>query len=81
MNLFHKVLELWPGHESGTDRRTDGRRDGRLGRTGVTLNALQLFFEYAGAQKISGDITYAAPQKAPKFYDVQKRWLCNIKCQ
>ena len=61
MNIFHKVLELWPGHESGTygrtdvrtdgrtDRRTDGRTDGRTGRTGVTLNALPLFFEYAGA--------------------------------
>ena len=49
MNIFHKVLELWPGHESGTDRRTDGRTDGRdgTGRTGVTLNALRLFFEYA----------------------------------
>ena len=34
---IHKVLELWPGHESGTD--------GRTGRTGVTLNALLLFFE------------------------------------
>ena len=61
MNIFHKVLELWPGHESGTygqtdgrtdgrtDVRTDGRTDGRTGRTGVTLNALPLFFEYAGA--------------------------------
>ena len=26
-----------------------GRTDGRTGRTGVTLNALPLFFEYAGA--------------------------------
>ena len=34
-------MELWPGHESGTD--------GRTGRTGVTLNALPLFIEYAGA--------------------------------
>ena len=46
MNIFHKVLELWPGHESGTygrtDRRTDVRTDGRTGRTGVTLNALPL---------------------------------------
>ena len=25
MNIFHKVLELWPGHESGTDGRTDVR--------------------------------------------------------
>ena len=57
MNIFHKVLELWPGHESGTygrtdgrtDVRTDGRTDGRTGWTGVTLNALPLFFEYAGA--------------------------------
>ena len=61
MNIFHKVLELWPGHESGTYGRTDGRTDGRMdgqtdgrtdgctGRTGVTLNALPLFFEYAGA--------------------------------
>ena len=61
MNIFHKVLELWPGHESGTYGRTDGRTDvrtdgqmdgrtdGRTGRTGVTLNALPLFFEYAGA--------------------------------
>ena len=24
MNIFHKVLELWPGHESGTYGRTDG---------------------------------------------------------
>ena len=45
MNIFHKVLELWPGHES----ETYGRTDGRTGRTGVTLNALPLFFEYAGA--------------------------------
>ena len=61
MNIFHKVMELWPGHESGTYGRTDGRSDGRTdgrtdvrtdvrtGRTGVTLNALPLFFEYAGA--------------------------------
>ena len=40
MNIFHKVFELWPGHESGTYRR--------MGRTGVTLIALPLFFEYAG---------------------------------
>ena len=32
-----------------TDRQTDGQTDGRTGRTGVTLNALPLFFEYAGA--------------------------------
>ena len=32
-----------------TDGRTDGRTDVRTGRTGVTLNALPLFFEYAGA--------------------------------
>ena len=32
-----------------TDGRTDVRTDGRTGRTGVTLNALPLFFEYAGA--------------------------------
>ena len=32
-----------------TDKRTDGQTDGRTGRTGVTLNALPLFFEYAGA--------------------------------
>ena len=36
-----------------TDGRTDGwtdrRTDGRTGRTGVTLNALPLFLEYAGA--------------------------------
>ena len=35
-----------------TDGQTDGRTgrtDGRTGRTGVTLNALPLFFEYAGA--------------------------------
>ena len=25
MNIFHNVLELWLGHESGTDRRTDGQ--------------------------------------------------------
>ena len=31
--------------------RTDGRTDGRTGRTGVTLNALLLFFEYAGELK------------------------------
>ena len=40
MNIFHKVLELWPGHESGTYGRTDGRTDKHTGRTGVTLNAL-----------------------------------------
>ena len=28
MNIFPKVLELWPGHESGTDRRTDGQTYG-----------------------------------------------------
>ena len=44
-------MELWPGHESGTYGRTGGRTDGRTGRTGVTLNALPLFFEYAGALK------------------------------
>ena len=32
-----------------TDGRTDGQTDGPMGRTGVTLNALPLFFEYAGA--------------------------------
>ena len=32
-----------------TDGRTDGGTDGRTGRTGVTLNALRLFLEYAGA--------------------------------
>ena len=46
---IHKVLELWPGHESGTygqtDGRTDGRMDRRTGPTGMTLNALPLFFE------------------------------------
>ena len=41
MNIFHKVWELWPGHKSGTD----GRTDGCTGQTGVTLNALPLFFE------------------------------------
>ena len=30
-------------------RKWDVRTDGRTGRTGVTLNALPLFFEYAGA--------------------------------
>ena len=25
MNIFHKILELWPGHESGTYGRTDVR--------------------------------------------------------
>ena len=30
----------------------DGRMDERTGRTGVTLNALALFFEYTGAKKI-----------------------------
>ena len=29
--------------------RMDGQTDGRTGRTGVTLNAVPLFFEYAGA--------------------------------
>ena len=24
VNIFHQVLELWPGHESGTYIRTDG---------------------------------------------------------
>ena len=38
MNIFHKVLELWPGHESGMYRSTDGWTDRRTGRTGVTLN-------------------------------------------
>ena len=49
MNILHKVLELWPGHESGTYGRTGGWMDGRTdrctGQTGVTLNALPLFFE------------------------------------
>ena len=26
---FRKVLELWPGHKSGTYGRTDGRTDGQ----------------------------------------------------
>ena len=30
-------------------RKWDGQTDGRTGWTGVTLNALPLFFEYAGA--------------------------------
>ena len=34
-----------------TDGWTDGRTDGRTGRTGVTLNALPLFFEYAEGHK------------------------------
>ena len=33
------------------DVRTDRRTDGRTGRRGVTLNALPLFFEYAGGIK------------------------------
>ena len=33
-------------------RKWDLRTDGRTGRTGVTLNALPLFFEYAGGIKI-----------------------------
>ena len=33
MNIFHKVLELWPGHESGTYGRTDGWTDGRTDMT------------------------------------------------
>ena len=36
-----------------TDGQMDGRTDGRTGRTGVTLNALPLVFEYAGAKKSS----------------------------
>ena len=32
MNIFHKVLELWPGHESGTYGRTDGWTDVRDGQ-------------------------------------------------
>ena len=32
--------------------RTDRRTDGRTGRTGVTLNALPLFFEYGGGIKM-----------------------------
>ena len=38
MNIFHKVLELWPGHESGAYGQTDVRTDGRTGGTGVILN-------------------------------------------
>ena len=34
------------------DVRTDGQMDGRTGRTGVTLNALPLFFEYRGGKKM-----------------------------
>ena len=34
------------GRKDGqTDGQTDGRTDRRTGRTGVTLNALPLFFE------------------------------------
>ena len=29
MNIFHKVLELWPGHESGTYGWMDGQTDGQ----------------------------------------------------
>ena len=33
MNIFHlKVLELWPGHESGTYGRMDGWTDIRDGQ-------------------------------------------------
>ena len=31
--------------QSGTYRQTEGQSDGRTGQTGVTLNALPLFFE------------------------------------
>ena len=35
-----------------TDGQTDGRTDRRMGRTGVTLNALLLFFEIGGGIKM-----------------------------
>ena len=49
---FHEYIPQGFGAMARTrkwDVRTDGRTDGRTGRTGVTLNALPLFFEYAGA--------------------------------
>ena len=49
---FHEYIPYSLGVMARTrkwDVRTDGRTDGRTGRTGVTLNALPLFFEYAGA--------------------------------
>ena len=49
---FHEYIPYSLGVMARTrkwDVRTDRRTDGRTGRTGVTLNALPLFFEYAGA--------------------------------
>ena len=43
--MTHRLIVMY----APTDGRRDGRTDGRTGRTGVTLNALPLFFEYAGA--------------------------------
>ena len=49
---FHEYIPYSLGVMAQTrkwDVRTDRRTDGRTGRTEVTLNALPLFFEYAGA--------------------------------
>ena len=45
---FHEYIPCSLGVMART-RKWDVRTDGRTGRTGVTLNALPLFFEYAGA--------------------------------
>ena len=43
--------------------RTEGQADRRTGRTGVTLNALPLFFEQAGGIKRA----MMAPNRSPEF--------------
>ena len=48
---FHDIysIRFWSYGLDTKVGRTDGQTDGRMGRTAVTLNALPLFFEYAGA--------------------------------
>ena len=42
---FHEYIPYGLGVMARTRSGTDGRTDGRMGRTGVTLNALPLFFK------------------------------------
>ena len=49
---FHEyiphLLEVMTWTLSGMYGQTDGQTDGRMGQTGVTLNAFTLFFEWGG---------------------------------
>ena len=46
---FREYIPYGLGAMARTRSGTYGQTDGRTGRTGVTLNALPLFFEYSGA--------------------------------